>query len=108
MAWEITDVQLDKDEVEVHIKVDFKQGGAKKSESTFVYPLDGNENQEDFYNKVVEDIQRTEPVGVKTPAERASEAQAAAAQKLSNAQAFVAANNGHAQFKLNGLKDTDV
>src|SRR3990172_10355427 len=107
MSWKIKDVTVDA-EAKTVVDVQFDSAGVDKENVLLSYMPNELGTQEQFYNKVVADIEARHVQDVKTKAEKDAEDATNKATKKSEADAFVAANETDPDFKLKNLKDTDV
>ena len=107
MSWKIKDVTVDAAGNTI-VDVQFHVGASDKENVILSYMPNELGTQEQFYNKVVADIEARHIQGVKTKAEKDAEDATNKATKKSEADAFVAANETDPDFKLKNLKDTDV
>lgn len=108
MSWKINSTTVD-DAGMTTVEVQYFVANDNKDKIVLCYsPLELPETQEDFYNKVVADIEARHSSCIKTQAEKDADDADANAVILSETEDFIAANEIDADYKLKDLTDADV
>lgn len=108
MSWKIQDIVVDPVTSDIKVTADFDVAGVKKSDVIMWYSGDHGLTQEEFYNRVVGNLNDSNTEAIKDQVTKDAEKQAKKDAKKTEADDFVAANTVDADYKLKNLKDTDV